>query len=514
MAAFDFQNQNLTHAFNLPSPDQADLAKIAQQQKMAELLQAQSLQPTERYSYKGIEAHTPATAGLAKILQAMGGAYLQNKGLEEQKALGERYRADQMADLTALGTAINAPAVPGSAAVPERTEIPMPAEELGGGPSREAAPAIPAVPARQAGYIGPEMIAGMKTPEGANQVLALSLAQRQAQIEAERRANEPFNLTGDQIRYQPTAGGGPLREIARGIPKTEFALVDVSKFTPESVQAATKPDGTIDRTLLRAIPERRTGDLGVYDEYANQTIASGKVPMGIDQFLTNQKIAARPLAAVTYGSPVAATDAAGNPVFLQPGKAGNPPSVIQGFTPPAEKLRPIPPTVNSAITANQTANNQLDRAIKLISGQDLPGMTGDVAATGFKGYLPNAILNRVDPQGVAARAEIADIGSLKLHDRSGAAVTASESPRLMPFIPLATDDKDTVLKKLGRLKLELSNETNAMRDIYSKEQGYRESPILNKPSVPATQPMRAKNTSTGAEIISTDGGNTWQPAGR
>ena len=503
--------------FNLPSPYQADLAKLAQQQKMAELLQAQSLQPTERYSYKGIEAHTPATAGLAKVLQAMGGAYLQKQGLEEQKALGERYRADEMADLTALGTAINAPAVPGSAAVPERlAEPPMiPTDDEGNPmPGVSAAPAMPAVPARQAGYIGPEMIAGMKTREGANQVLALSLAQRQAQIEAERRANEPFNLTGDQIRYQPTAGGGPLREIARGIPKTEFAPVDVSKFTPESVQAATNPDGTINRTLLRAIPERRTGDLGVYDEYAKQTRASGKVPMGIDQFLTNQKIAARPLAAVTYGSPVAATDAAGNPVFLQPGKAGNPPSVIQGFTPPAEKLRPIPATVNSAITANQTANNQLDRAIKLISGQDLPGMTGDVAATGFKGYLPNAILNRVDPQGVAARAEIADIGSLKLHDRSGAAVTASESPRLMPFIPLATDDKDTVLKKLGRLKLELSNETNAMRDIYSKDQGYRESPILNKPSVPDTQPMRARNPTTGAEITSTDGGKTWQPAGR
>ena len=502
--------------FNLPSPYQADLAKIAQQQKMAELLQAQSLQPTERYSYKGIEAHTPATAGLAKVLQAMGGAYLQKQGLEEQKALGERYRADQMADLTALGTAINAPAVPGSAAVPERlAEPPMiPTDDEGNPmPGVSAAPAIPAVPARQAGYIGPEMIAGMKTQEGANQVLALSLAQRQAQIEAERRANEPFNLTGEQTRFQPVPGGAP-RVIASGVPKTPFAPLDVSKFTPESVQAAMKPDGTVDRTLLRAIPERRTGDLGVYDEYVKQTIASGKVPMGIDQFLTNQKIAARPLAAVTYGSPVAATDAAGNPVFLQPGKAGNPPSVIQGFTPPAEKLRPIPPTVNSAITANQTANNQLDRAIKLISGQDLPGMTGDVAATGFKGYLPNAILNRVDPQGVAARAEIADIGSLKLHDRSGAAVTASESPRLMPFIPLATDDKDTVLKKLGRLKLELSNETNAMRDIYSKDQGYRESPILNKPSVPDTQPMRARNPTTGAEITSTDGGKTWQPAGR
>jgi hypothetical protein len=145
---------------------------------------------------------------------------------------------------------------------------------------------------------------------------------------------------------------------------------------------------------------------------------------------------------------------------------------------------------------NQKASNQVDRAISLISGKDLPGMTGDVSATGFKGVLPNAILNRVDPKGVAARAEIADIGSLILHDRSGAAVTASESPRLMPFIPSSTDDNATVLKKLGRLKLELSNETAAMKEIYSKEQGYKESPILNKPSV-------AEKITTRNEIIET-----------
>jgi hypothetical protein len=235
--------------------------------------------------------------------------------------------------------------------------------------------------------------------------------------------------------------------------------------------------------LLRAIPERATGELGVYNEYVRQQTAAGKIPMGIDQFITNQKIAGRPLPAVTYGSPVAAQDAQGNPVFLQPGKTGNAPSVLQGFTPPAEKLKQIPPSVNTAIIANQQANNQLDRAINLLQGKDLPGMEGDVSATGLKGYLPTGMLNRLDPQGVSTRAEIADIGSLKLHDRSGAAVTASESPRLMPFIPLATDDAVTALKKLQRLKLEVNNETSAMRDIYSKDQGYKENPILNKPSV-------------------------------
>jgi len=338
----------------------------------------------------------------------------------------------------------------------------------------------------------------MKTTEGANQVLALSLAQRQAQIDAERRANEPYTLAEGAGRYQPMPGGQPAKLIAGGVPKTPFAPIDVSKFTPASVQAAMNSDGTVDRTKLVAIPERATGDLAVYNLYAEQQKAAGKVPIGIDQFIINQKIAGRTPASttVTYGSPVAAQDAAGNPVFIQPGRGGGAPAVIEGYSPPGEKLRPIPATVNTAILGNQKANNQLDRAITLISGKDLPGMAGDVSATGFKGVLPNAILNRVDPQGVAARAEIADIGSLILHDRSGAAVTASESPRLMPFIPSSTDDNATVLKKLGRLKLELANETAAMKEIYSKDQGYKESPILNKPSV-------AEKVTTRNEIIET-----------
>ena len=59
--------ENKMVSFNLPSPYQAELAKIADQQRMAEMLQAQSQAPIERYSYKGIEARTPATAGLLEL---------------------------------------------------------------------------------------------------------------------------------------------------------------------------------------------------------------------------------------------------------------------------------------------------------------------------------------------------------------------------------------------------------------------------------------------------------------
>lgn len=148
------------------------------------------------------------------------------------------------------------------------------------------------------------------------------------------------------------------------------------------------------------------------------------------------------------------------------------------------KLKEIPASVNTAIIANSQSLSQLDKTIALLEGKSISGQVGDSAATGIKGYLPQQMLNAIDPQGIDARAGVADIGSLKLHDRSGAAVTASESPRLMPFIPLATDSNATALKKLKRLKQEVEGESAAMGDTYSKEQGYRPNPVLARNAAP------------------------------
>ena len=90
---------NKLYSFTLPSPYQAELAKIADQQRLAEVLQAQSQAPIERFSYKGIEARTPATAGLAKLLQGFGGAYFQGQAREQEKALGEKYRAQSAGEV-------------------------------------------------------------------------------------------------------------------------------------------------------------------------------------------------------------------------------------------------------------------------------------------------------------------------------------------------------------------------------------------------------------------------------
>ena len=121
---------------------------------------------------------------------------------------------------------------------------------------------------------------------------------------------------------------------------------------------------------------------------------------------------------------------------------------------PLQKKQSIPQYVVEGITNNAKSLASIDAALASLKTD-----TGK-SAVGFKGYLPNSILNRSYPEGTETRANIADVGSLVLHDRSGAAVTASESPRLLPFIPLATDDPDTATKKLVRFKQAFEAENN------------------------------------------------------
>lgn len=111
--------------------------------------------------------------------------------------------------------------------------------------------------------------------------------------------------------------------------------------------------------------------------------------------------------------------------------------------------KPMPASAAKSLLENQTNLRRAEQALELVQGNELPGgIKGDPAATGLKGLLPNQVLNRLDPAGVDTRAAIADLGSMVIHDRSGAAVTAAEFPRLAPFIPSPTDDAETVQKKL------------------------------------------------------------------
>lgn len=460
--------ENTVAAFNLPSEYDTERSRIQRAMRMAAALQAQSMAEPERFSYQGIQAHPSWAGGVGRLIQGLTGSYMQSKADEELKALGARYRGDERADREALIRALEpAPGTPGQPAYTPTGADFVDNPNLQVGPGGDV-PAILPTAARPFGRIDADLMAQMKTPGGQQMVMGQILAQRQAAIEAARKVQEAFTLGEGQVRFgvRPDGSYGPIAE------------------------------GGV---------KQRAGDLGVYDEYAAQVKTAGGVPKSIEQFITDLKIAGRTPAAETYGTPLAAVDDEGNQVFIQPGRGGGPPSIMPGYRPPDVKLKQIPPSVNMAILDNEKSLSQLDRALALTSGAGAGGYKPDPAATGWKGYLPPDILNRADPRGVAARAEIGDIGSMIIHDRSGAAVTASETPRLKPFIPLITDDAATLKLKLNRLKAEVEATQRGIREMYSEEQGYRPPPAppqaglgaakdsAPSPAVPAGSPKPFTN---------------------
>lgn len=146
---------------------------------------------------------------------------------------------------------------------------------------------------------------------------------------------------------------------------------------------------------------------------------------------------------------------------------------------PADKggesnLKPAPAAVVKAFVDNNQSIRNIDRAWTALSKSP--------AAVGARGYTPDSILQRTDPAGIEARAAIANIGSLLIHDRSGAAVTVSETPRLVPFIPKISDDAETVKKKLRQLRAALTETQDDIAGYYGPDTGYKPLPSAVKQS--------------------------------
>jgi len=130
--------------FNIANPYQTQLDELARRQKMAEIMQQQSFQPIERFSYQGIEAPISPLSGLTKALQMYMGGRAQGNIAEERKALGEKYQADLVSTLgRANELAMGKPATPDKAPVTsvddEGNINPMVAGSPAVAPNRQAA---------------------------------------------------------------------------------------------------------------------------------------------------------------------------------------------------------------------------------------------------------------------------------------------------------------------------------------------------------------------------------------
>ena len=203
-----------SYNFNIANPYQQQQEELARRQKMAEILQQQSFQPMERTSYAGIEAPISPYAGLAKMLQAYIGAKGQRDVAAERAALADEARnRSSMEGREFIGALKGTP------------EIPMPAEEQGGGPGRPAQ--------------GPDMA---------------------------RALEMSMNSVNPMVQG---AGGAMLSQMLKPS-ETAFGKVDAKDYTPESVKAFSAGGGKDFSILVPRIKYERenTGsDITVVNPY-------------------------------------------------------------------------------------------------------------------------------------------------------------------------------------------------------------------------------------------------------
>ena len=457
------------------SPYTAESEAIARKLRMAEALGQKAAQPLEMPTMPGVRISP--YAGLAKMLESYTAGRDERAARAESKALGEKYQKDISADYSSLLKGLTP-----TAAVPEgpssftpnvderdvaenpRMQM-MPETDYEGGiiPAGQPGagnfgitPGTPAIPATT-GKLTAEGFSAMQTPEGRQLFMAQLLAQN--------KPKEPIKLGKDDVLLDPDTRK-PIYQPP--VEKKKPIVVGNTLVDPDTLKAVF----TGDRAPV-APPS-------MVSEYTfAKTADGGNFKVSFQDFVTARAVAGRSPSNVTYGSPISALDASGKPVFIQPGRAGGAPAVMEGFTPPAAKLKDVPPTVNTAMTQNQIVLNKLDRIDNLLV--KTPDATGIL-----KGITPGIILNRFDKEGTALRAALTELAATKVHDLSGAAVSASEFGRLKPFLPQPTDDSDTIKTKLAGMKAEIQDIMNATNSIYSEDQGYK--PIPNLAPKPAETP--------------------------
>lgn len=142
------------------------------------------------------------------------------------------------------------------------------------------------------------------------------------------------------------------------------------------------------------------------------------------------------------------------------------------------QLKRIPNAAFESMKDNDMALSQVDQALSAITNAPQAlGMTNMGPGEWLKNKVGGAT---ADEQ--LARAAVADIGSQIIHDRSGAAVTISEFPRLAPFVPLKTDTEQEARVKLTRLKTLMRQEADLYRANFGEDQGYQ--PFVSNRPVP------------------------------
>lgn len=313
---------------------------------------------------------------------------------------------------------------------------------LGGG----AAPASAPASAPQAGGINPAELALLERALQSGNPQIVQQAQRRMELLRLRqgmnpvaRPPQPTQTQQDRARYIDLA---QRRASLSPAEAAELSLLELG--LGERPQVAVGPNG------IAIVPGRPL------------PLSGGGIPQDAAPASQQPGGLAQPVNDASPGVAPAPTQRQPQAVTLPDGRTAQ---YIPAEQPPAQ----IPQAMAAGMLENANGLRQARLALQLAEAR--PASFG--FWQGSANMVPGA-LERIDPGGVDARAMAANLGSLVIHQRSGAAVTASEFPRLRPFIPAIGDPPAVVRTKIAQFVREYEAILRDQYQAFGPESGYRQ----------------------------------------
>jgi hypothetical protein len=476
-------------SFTLPSPYQSEQADIARRQKMAEIMQQQAFQPAETFSYGGIQARTSPLTSIAKALQGYVAGKTQRDLIGEQKALGERAQRESASDFATLFGHMQGqeakPVRPPATAIDDQGNF----NEM-----------LPAVPARAPGTVDPSILAALRDPQAKQLAMSQLLAQMRPQAPIAVKEGETLfdTRTGKTIFNQPKADKIKETKILNenGVP-TLFGITESGeRKNLGPAQQVVSPDTSARLAQEKTLADRTFNSLSAAQQQQARQEAQ-RLGISLEDLKLRQYQAQNPAMSFqeTEGGAMAFNPRTGAAVPVI-GPDGKP---LQGGRPLTESQGKATTFANRAAEADQILNTVGQ------GGKVQPGLLKRVGESiPFVGEGLGTMLN-VTQSSEQRRVEQAQRNFVNaiLRQESGASISPSEfASAQKQYFPQPGEDAETIAQKAANRRTAIAGMAVQAGPGMQRMQQIRQQ---------TQQPMRAKNPSTGQEIISTDGGQTWQP---
>lgn len=299
----------------------------------------------------------------------------------------------------------------------------------------------------------------------------------------------------DMIEQRKSAAVAMAPQLAQyGVTPQEIAASD---YTTGGLQRSLALGMSVNEAIAKANADRDFGlrkddqehDNTLADQQFGETRRHNQVGEGISRGQLDVSRGNLGVAQANLGLSRERLGLEGQRLDIERGKAA---ALAQG--------KPLPVPIQTGYLGNQHSIRQIDEAIAALKAYP--------QAVGLARGVGEGVNQRVDPRGVEARAKVANIGSLIIHDRAGASQTVGETKRLTPFVPGVTDGARAAIKKLETLRTQYANENSGIEVAYGEGSGYRALP-RSAPAgggpVRVNTPAEARALPPGTRFVTPDG---------